>query len=67
MKKLASKVAQKQHIFSVMPTGPNPGQISIPDPSKSPTAGLLYNDFGEVKTMRKIAPSFCVLLRIYEL
>ena len=30
--------------FSVMPTGPNPAQ-SIPVPQKSPTTGLLYNDF----------------------
>ena len=28
-----------------MPTDQNPAQISIPVPSKSPTAGLLYNDF----------------------
>ena len=27
-------------------TGPNPAQISILVPKKSPTAGLLYNDFG---------------------
>jgi hypothetical protein len=26
-------------------TGPNPAQISIPVPYKSPTARLLYNDF----------------------
>ena len=32
--------------FSVLPIGPNPAQISIPVPKKSPTAGLLYNDFG---------------------
>jgi hypothetical protein len=29
-----------------MPTGPNPAQISIPVPYKSPTPGLIYNDFG---------------------
>ena len=32
--------------FFWMWTGPNPAQISIPVPQKSPTAGLLYNDFG---------------------
>ena len=31
--------------LSVLPIGPNPAQISIPVPKKSPTAGLLYNDF----------------------
>ena len=31
--------------FSVMPIGPNPAQIFIPVPLKSPTAGLLYKDF----------------------
>ena len=29
-------------------TGPNPAQISIPVPQKSPTAQLLYNDFGKL-------------------
>ena len=31
--------------FSVLPIGPNPAQILIPVPKKSPTVGLLYNDF----------------------
>ena len=43
---MTSKRAHNQpNFFSVMPTGPNPAQISIPVPQKSPTAGLLYNDF----------------------
>ena len=38
--------------FSVLPISPNPAQISIPVPLKSPTAGLLYNDFvGHTKSL----------------
>ena len=47
MKKTASKVVHNQHnfFFSVMLTGPNPAQFSVPVPQKYPTAGLFYNDF----------------------
>ena len=37
---------QFQLVFSLVPTGPNTVQISIPVSLKSPTTGLLYNDFG---------------------
>ena len=47
MKKPYSKVTHNRPrpFFSVLPIGPNPAQISIPVPYKSPTAGLPYNDF----------------------
>ena len=47
MKNPPSKVAHNRPrpFFSVLPIGPNPAQISIPVPQKSPTARLLYNDF----------------------
>ena len=47
MKQPPSKVAHNlpKPFFSVLPIGPNPAQISIPVPKKSPTAELLYNDF----------------------
>ena len=44
--------------FSVMPTGPNPAQISIAVSQKSPTAGLLYNDFGQGRNV--FSPNFVV-------
>ena len=47
-KKTFSKVAHNGlgPLFSVLVIGPEPAQISIPVPEKSPIAELHYNDFG---------------------
>ena len=36
------------------PYGPNPAQISILVPQKSPTVGLLYNDFSDDEALIKL-------------
>ena len=47
MKKPPSKllIISTDPFFSALPIDPNPATISIPILLKSPTAGLLYNDF----------------------
>ena len=60
MKKPPTKVANKRSrpfFFSTAnqpKSSPNPAQISIPVPEKSPTAGLLYNDFASFEDNRFI-------------
>ena len=61
MKKSPSKVAHNRPIFfSVLPTGPEPAQISIFVPWKLLTMRLMYNDFG----MQMWSPwSICQILK----
>ena len=67
MKKSPKKVALNwpRPFFSVLQIGPNPAQISIPVPKKSPTAGLLYNDFAK-KVLNLLTRTVLSHLRQFE-